>query len=141
MIYRAISRIVLVPTKRHEIDVSQIKRPAVIQADEISSVFTGKNLYVTIFKADHAKVSVLPLSENKRRKLLFAESGRNGLRIFYYSDNINRVFIAKGEQFISLERDQLFNVHRALRRFTQNARPDLSMKPGKPLGSKYVEPP
>jgi hypothetical protein len=114
-------------------------RPIVFTKDKtvsvnvVESAFYSDSKPIGAVKVERGKATFTPLVTNPERVNLFRASGRFGLAVYYYRDDIAHVFISNGSQFVRINRDEIPALRIALRKFTQNAKPNLKRPVGKPF--------
>jgi hypothetical protein len=110
-----------------------------LTVDSAESVFRRSGKTIALYTVKPAVITIRPTLPNPNRVLLYRSSGKNGLSCWYYKTDISKVYLGLGEAIIQIHRDDLIHVRQAFRRFTQNAKPKLDKKPGKPF-TEYPAP-
>jgi hypothetical protein len=122
---------VLVPQLRHEMRLASFGKDRTVLVDSAEGLFRRDGETVALFSIKPATVRLHPTLLNPDRVVLYRSPGRNGLCLFYYKTDVERLFIANGDSIIRIQRDDISAVRKAFRKFTRTARPDLTKKPGK----------
>jgi hypothetical protein len=115
-------------------------RDKTVSVNAVESAFYSDSKPIGVVKVENGKATFTPLAPNPERINLFRSSGRFGLAVYYYRDDIEHVFISNGSQFVRINRDEIPALRIALRKFTKNAKPKLNRQPGKPF-TEYEQPP
>ena len=131
---------ILITRQTGEMRLAVFDKARNLSVDSAVSVFSRDGKTVALYSIRQPRISIIPTGQHTSRVLLYRSSGRFGLSIFYYRDNPTQVYFGNGHELVGVQRDDIVHVRKALRRFTQNAKSDLSRKPGKPFG-EYEAPP
>lgn len=134
-----LTRMVLVPTKQPEMRLASFGTDRTLTVDAAEGLFSRDGKTIALFSVKPARVHLSPTTPNRDRVKLYAATGRNGLRIFYYRTDTNWFVVASGDSLVRIQRDDIAALRQAIRKFTRTARPDLTRKPGKAF-SEYAPP-
>ena len=128
---------VLVRQKEHEIRLASFGQDRTLTVDSAESVFCRDGKTIALYSVKSPRISIRPTEPNKERVVLYRASGKGGLCIFYYTTNPNRVLLASHDSLITIQRDDIYAVRKAFRRFTQN----VKFTPPKRRPDPYDPPP
>jgi len=131
---------VLVPRKEPETKLACFSEDRTVTVDSAESVFSRNGEIIALYKVKPATITIRSTTKNPNRIILYRSTGQNGLRVFYYRDNISRFHVSCGDSIVTIQRDDIPALRAAIRRFTQNAKPNTTRKPGRPF-SEYEAPP
>jgi hypothetical protein len=127
--------VVLVRTKRPIIRPVYWDKAGSISVDSAEGLFRRNGETIAIYSISAARVSIQPTHPNPDRIILYRESGRGGLCIFYYRTDPEHILIACHKDLIRIQRDHIPGVRSAFRKFTRTNRSG----PFKPPGKEFTE--
>lgn len=128
------------PQKGHEIRPIYFTRERTLPITSGESLFCSDGKPVGSVKVENGTATFRSLATNSKRVTLVRSSGRFGLALYYYMDDVEHFFISNGNYFLKIGRDEIPIIRTAMRKFTRTARPDLTRKPGKQF-TEYGPPP
>jgi len=108
-------------------------REKMLAVNRVEGAFYHDDKKIGFMEFKKADVAIRPLTKKDNRVNVYRSSGSFGLCVYYYDDDIQHVFISNGNHFVRINRDEIPALRIALRKFTQNAKPNLKRPVGKPF--------
>ena len=79
----------------------------------------GRDKRLVIATKKKAKLEVVPIIENPKKRLISSQHTTGGLQTFYYADSPNYFCFSWHRQFISMPEDLLFELTEGIRQFKE----------------------
>jgi hypothetical protein len=118
---------------RHRISIKELKESITLTDVSAEGLFRRGKLEFVVFEENHATATISVERPNPNLVYLYKQNGRYSLRIFYYMDNMEHLYLAVGHSLVNIHRDEIQAVRKAFRRFTRTPRPIPTLPPGKPF--------